>query len=106
MSGIPKALGSTPEEFYLVGDAGYVCSDKLLTPYPGRDLDKKLDAYNFYQSQLRIRVEQSFGLFVGRWGILWSPLRLSLEKQTAILHTLFRLHSFCLDHGDNTNIAY
>ena len=70
-SGISDAQEHTPAGYYLLGDAGHVCSDKLLTPYPGKGLDSELDAYNFFQSQLRIRVEQSFGLLVGRWGILW-----------------------------------
>jgi hypothetical protein len=44
-----------------------------LTPYPGRlgkGLTIEKDNYNFYQPQMRINIERTFGMLVKRFGIL------------------------------------
>ena len=49
--------------FYLVGDAAYTLSDVKLVPFvfsPRDDLTQ--DTFNFFLSQLRIRIEMAFGL--------------------------------------------
>lgn len=45
-------------------DAAYKATDKLLVPFPGTSLSPSQDAYNFYQSQCRIAIEQAFGIMV------------------------------------------
>ena len=56
--------------FYIVGDAAYACSNWIMTPFKGTNLDSDKDAYNFYQSQTRINIECAFGLLQSRFGIL------------------------------------
>ena len=56
-----------PYPYYLVGDAAYPFSDTLLTPIPtspGAADFTTDDAFNFYQSQLRITIERAFGVLV------------------------------------------
>jgi hypothetical protein len=58
-------VSNLPFGFYLVADNAYTLSDMLLIPYSGQDrVDSSKDAFNFYLSQLRIRIEQAFGLLV------------------------------------------
>ncbi|CAM9349997.1 unnamed protein product [Phaeothamnion confervicola] len=54
---------------------------------------------HFFQSQLRITVERTFGLLVGRWGILWSLLRLDLCNVPRVLSALPLLHNFLQVRG-------
>ena len=54
--------------------------------------------FNFYQSRTRIAVECAFGELVGRWGILWRPLRHELPMATAIIQCCARLHNWCIAH--------
>jgi len=55
---------------FVVNNA-YICSETLLTPLSGVDKeDPAKDAFNFYLSQLRIRIEQIFGLMTQKWRIL------------------------------------
>jgi hypothetical protein len=68
-----------PEDFYILGDAAYVNSEHLLAPYPGKKLEGREDTFNYYQSQLRIRIEMAFAQLVGRFGIFWRPLRVPLR---------------------------
>ena len=55
--------------------------------------------FNFYLSQLRIIVEQSFGILVQTWGILWRPLIVSFAGRADLIAALFRLHNFLRDEG-------
>jgi hypothetical protein len=57
----------------LFGDNAYLNSPFLATPYPNVSGGYK-DAYNFFHSQLQIRVEYAFGMFVQSWGILQSAI--------------------------------
>jgi hypothetical protein len=48
---------------------------------------------------MRIHVEQSFGILVARFGILWKPVRYQLPVAPRILFACMRIHNFCIDNG-------
>jgi len=93
----------------LFGDNAYVNTQYMATPFPGQNNHDK-DAYNFFHSQLRIRIECAFGMLVARWGILQKQIY-SVNKVPALLICLCRLHNFCLNKGEsqvrvNNNTAF
>ncbi|CAN0265310.1 unnamed protein product, partial [Discosporangium mesarthrocarpum] len=94
MSNIKSKVEMLPDGYYIIGDSAYPPSDRLLTPYPGTYLCPGEDAFNFFHSQPRIKVEQAFGILVMTWGILWKPLRLSIRDTRIIVHACMRLHNF------------
>lgn len=96
-SALSSAVLRLPPSFYMVGDAAYPISDELLTPYPGKMLPRDKDAFNFYLSQLRVKIEQAFGILVGQWGILWRPLRVKFAGRPNLIKALFRLHNYLRD---------
>jgi len=96
-SELSTAVLGLPPGFYMVGDAAYPLSNELLTPYPGKLLPRDKDAYNFYLSQLRVKIEQAFGILVGQWGILWRPLRYHFVGRGKIIKALFHLHNYLRD---------
>lgn len=59
-----QLVESLPGDYYVLGDAAYGATDKMLVPYPGCDLNADQDAYNFFQSQGRMCIEQTFGIMV------------------------------------------
>ena len=68
---LKAALTSLPPGLFGLGDAAYTLSEHLLIPFTGSDrLDPAQDAFNYYLSQLRIRVETAFGRLVKKFGIL------------------------------------
>lgn len=85
----------------LFGDNAYVNTPFLATPFPNTSSGPP-DWYNFYHSQLRIRVECCFGILVQRWGILRSaiPRGVSLTKTIRLVIALAKLHNFCIDQSD------
>lgn len=98
-SSLAAAVEMLPYGYYIFGDAAYPLHDRLITPYPGTGLAPDYDSLNFHLSQLRVKVEQSFGIFVARWGILWRPLRVNFSKRFVLIRALFHLHNFCIDEG-------
>ena len=91
--------GELPTEYYLMGDEAYRCTNQLLTPFPGRRLSRVKDAFNFWQSRLRINIECSFGLLVQRWGILWRPLRMKLNRVGKLILCLLSLNNIATRAG-------
>ncbi len=85
----------------LFGDNAYYSTHYMATPFPNVSSGCK-DDYNFFQSQLRIRVECTFGQLVTRWGILRSaiPLNKTIVRTVALVSCLAWLHNFCIDEGE------
>jgi hypothetical protein len=82
--------------FTLVGDNAYVQSAYMSVPFKGYVNDVQ-DSYNFYQSQLRITIERSFGVLVHRWAILRGPLVVPVEKVAPLINCLCCLHNYCIN---------
>ncbi|MGH7974447.1 MAG: transposase family protein [bacterium] len=85
-----------PGNFWIAGDDAYVCSEYLLTPFPGRNLGRKKDVFNYFQSNCRIHVEQAFGILVRRWGILWRKLECAMSRWKEIIVCCMKLHNICM----------
>lgn len=63
-SGFEDLVNDLPSGYYILGDAAYPPSDRVLVPYPGTSLSSSQDAFNFYQSQGRMTIEQTYGIMV------------------------------------------
>jgi hypothetical protein len=93
-----KKIESLPLGKYVIGDNAYVCTEHLLTPFPGEQRRfPKNDTYNFHLSQLRIRIEMTFGRFTNRWRLFRRPLQLKLQNVGKVFMCAARLHNFCED---------
>ena len=58
-------------KMYIVGDAAYPVSEYLLTPYTGNKRSNiNNDVFNYFLSQMRIRIEMEFGYLTSKWIIL------------------------------------
>ncbi len=93
--------GLLDDDLVLFGDNAYINSIFMATPYPNTSGGSK-DNYNFYHSQLRIRIECAFGMLVKRWGLLRMaiPFGITIKKTIALVNCLAKLHNFCIDEVD------
>ena len=96
-SSLARATMRLPDGYHNIGDAAYPTSEKILTPYPGKSLPEDQDSFNFHLCQLRVKIEQSFGMLVSTWGILWRPLSKGFAGRTDLIVALFHMHNFCRD---------
>ena len=86
-----------PWGFYLLADNAYTLSDRLLVPFFGSQrCSVSHFAFNFYLSQLRIKIEQAFGLLVTKWRILRAALEVALHNVTPLIFACMRLHNFVI----------
>lgn len=96
-SGLKQAFDNLPLGLYGVADAAYTLSENMLIPFTGVNrLDPANDAFNYYLSQLRIRVEMAFGRLVNKFRILNGKIEGSLDRVTAILTACARLHNYII----------
>ena len=96
---LPALIDTIPDLYYLVGDAAYVASDKLLTPFKGSQKDTPENGhFNFFLSQLRIRIEAAFGLLTTKWSILRGGLtHCSLSTSSTVIMACAKLHNFVIN---------
>lgn len=85
---------------FVLGDNAYVSTEHLLTPFPGEQKnDPTKDAYNFHISQLRIRIEMTFGRLTNKWRIFKRPLGVGINNAGKLYMCATRLHNFCINEG-------
>jgi hypothetical protein len=93
-----SAVMNLPPGLYFWGDAAYDLCETLLVPFTGNQrANADNDAFNFYLSQLRIRIEMSFGRLVRKWGILKRKLECRLSTSSKVLMACAKLHNFVID---------
>jgi DDE superfamily endonuclease len=82
----------------LFGDLAYVNCRYFTTPFKSVSSGPK-DHFNYYHSQLRIRIECAFGQLVSRWGILRRamPTNVGIKKTVSLVFCLCRLHNYCIN---------
>ena len=100
LHGLIDWLESLREGFYIIGDNAYELTNKLLIPFSGtRRLDEANDNYNFFLSQLRIRIEMAFGRLTTKWRIFRSDLLAAngTETNCKIIRVGAKLHNYVIN---------
>jgi DDE superfamily endonuclease len=109
---VPEKDGGLPSWARIAADNAYgngAAGGRVLTLYAG-SLTPRQDNFNYYLSSPRIMVEQRFGVIVGRFGILWSPMRCTLSKSSLIIAVCCKIHNYIVDQriardGDDADCA-
>jgi hypothetical protein len=77
----------------------YPLQNNLLIPFSGKQRNEQFErVYNFYLSQLRIRVEMVFARLTTKWRIFRRNLDVRLPKYSKIIAVACRLHNFVIDN--------
>ena len=91
-------IDALPGLYCVIGDCAYTPSEKMIPIYRGADATTaRYDNFNFYASQLRIRIEMAFGLMTKKWGILTRPLSVKMKHVKHLMICIAKLHNFCID---------
>jgi hypothetical protein len=93
--------GYLMEGLVIYGDNAYVNTTKVVSPFKQVSSGPK-DAFNFYQSQLRITIEGAFGMLVHKWAVLRKPMNTNLPVSSISrwVLALCKLHNFCIDERE------
>ena len=87
----------TKNGYFIVGDSAYNMESFLLVPYPQPAPRSAEDAYNYYHSNCRIRIECTFGEFIMRWGIFWRTLQFDIGQIGKMVSCAGLVHNFIVD---------
>ena len=103
--GLKPILEGLPTGYYCHGDNAYTQAVYLMTPYNRLQSagNVERDTYNFFLSQLRIRIEMAFGLLTNKWRVFQQPLNVAFAKIPQVIHCAFRLHNWCIDYELTNN---
>ena len=91
-------------EFFFVGDSAYDLESFLLIPFENAEPQSDKDAYNYYYSNYRIRIECTFGELIMRFGLFWRTLKMNLEDVGDIVNAAALLHNFIVDEREGDNV--
>ena len=95
---LPMMVTTFPVGKYGIADNAYVNIDHLVTPFCGNDIDdNEKSTFNFYLSQLRIKIEQAFGFMTNKWRILRRPLAMRLFNSSRLLICITILHNYIIN---------
>ena len=99
-----RTINNLPRGLFIVGDAAYSSTEQVLVPFTGsqRD-DKDQDAFSYYLSQLRIRIEMAFGRLVNKFRVLKRNLECSYRTNARILMACAVLHNFIIENDCVSN---
>ncbi len=106
--GKQSTAGSLPVEasvddvargFYCaIGDCAYTATNNFVPIFGGAQaLLPENDNFNYFASQLRIRIEMAFGLLVEKFGVLQRALHIHLENVKYLALCLAMLHNYCIN---------
>lgn len=86
-----------PSWAVLIAGVAYVCLGHLLVRLNECHLPMEKDAISYYHSSSRVVIEQVFSIFISRWGISWSPLRLKVENASLVIPVAANMPNYIMD---------
>lgn len=87
-----------PLGFCIIGDPAYEATERMVTMFSHTDrLITDNDNFNFYASQLRIRVEMAFGMMQAKWGVLQRPITCNIANVSWMAQAIARLHNYVIN---------
>jgi hypothetical protein len=105
-TGLAEIIENLPAGLSIAADAAYIVTEHILILFTGSQRqDHVKDTFNFFLSQLCIRIANVFGLLTTKWRVLRKPLECSLKVNTDILQIFALLHNFVIDNKDDDFIA-
>jgi hypothetical protein len=85
--------------YFVTADNAFPLSNELLIPFRRSQLhgNRYKDSYNYYLSQLRIRIEMAFGRLTTKFGLLRQKMKCSLRTQSKALQAAAKIHNYIIN---------
>jgi DDE superfamily endonuclease len=88
-------IEALPGKMCVIGDCAYTPTEHLVPIFRGANARLAIyDNFNYFASQLRIRIEMAFGLMVKKWAVLQRPLSFKLRNINKLVVAIGILHNF------------
>ncbi len=95
--------------YFLIGDSAYCMESFLLVPYDNPNMRTSRggqleDAYSYYHSNSRIKIECTFEEIIMRWGIFWRKMQMGIDSVGNIFSVAGLVHNFIIDERDGESM--
>ncbi|XP_033098538.1 protein ANTAGONIST OF LIKE HETEROCHROMATIN PROTEIN 1-like [Anneissia japonica] len=87
----------------ILGDPAYPLKTWLMKGFPGENLPRQQQTFNYRLSRARMVVERSFGMLKGRWRLLMKRNDSLLKHVPNMVVACCVLHNFCIEEGEIYN---
>jgi hypothetical protein len=92
---------------FLVGDNAYDLRDQLLIPFSGSQKNHPTrQIYNYFLSQLRVRIEQAFGLLTTKFRIFRKSFQFHMATVSKVICACFILHNYIIKQQGTSDEWY
>jgi hypothetical protein len=100
MSVLVPGRTNLANECDIASNNAYPLSNKILISFRANQIggDQYKIAYNFFLSQLQIRVEMAFGRMTQKFQIMRKKMTCSLATQSLYIQAITRLHNFIINN--------
>ena len=96
-TGLIEWFVTLPDWCFVSADNAYPPTRKMLVPHNATELLSEYHrTYNFYLSQLRIRIEMAFGRLTTKWRRLRTTLNFHSAKNAKIIRVCTKLHNYVI----------
>jgi hypothetical protein len=96
-TGLIEWFETLPDWCFVSADNEYSLTTKMLVPHNATELLSEYHrTYNFYLSQLMIRIEMAFGRLTTKWRRLQTTLNFHSAKNAKIIRVCTKLYSYVI----------
>lgn len=86
---------------FILGDSAYPCTSFLITPFKDNGhLTRRQRRFNYFQSSIRVVIEQAFGILKGKFRRLRYLNMKRIDLIPTVITACCILHNVCLEEGD------
>lgn len=101
---IPETISLPGSDFelpyFFVADAAFPLSERIMKPFPGKNLPAEAQKYNKRISCARVKVENAFAFVCQKWRIFYTTIQLEPHVVDWIVKCTCLLHNILIDLGD------
>ncbi|XP_062335692.1 uncharacterized protein LOC134034966 isoform X2 [Osmerus eperlanus] len=90
--------------FMMVGDAAFLLKRYLMRPYPGSNLSRPRNIFNYRLSRARMTVECAFGILAAKWRVFHTRICMLPCHVDTIVMAACVLHNYLLNPRDREPI--
>lgn len=98
---LPGSSVQGPMPYTMVGDAAFPLKKYLMRPFPGSNIPRWRQIFNYRLSRARMVVERAFAILSARWRVLHARINMKPENVDSVILATCILHNYLMTPSQN-----